>query len=68
MTESKNYKTQQKSLKARQPKNLNHILILSTFEEHTTHGVTKCNNKRCKVCNIIIKENPKPLKTQKRHS
>ena len=38
----------------RQPKNLKRILTSSTFGESTTHGVTKCNNKRCKVCDIII--------------
>ena len=36
----------------RQPKNLKRILI--SFGENTTLGVTKCKNKRYKICNIII--------------
>ena len=27
----------------------------SKFGEYTTHSVSKCKNKRCQVCNIIIK-------------
>ena len=50
MTKSKKYKTQQKSLKARQPKNLKRILTSSTPK-----GITKCNDKRCKLCDIVIK-------------
>ena len=38
----------------RQPKHLQRILTSSTFGENTTQGVTKCNNKRCKICDIII--------------
>ena len=38
----------------RQPKNLKRILTSFTFGENTTQGVTKCNNKRCKICDIII--------------
>ena len=37
-----------------QPKNLKTILISSTFGENTTQGVIKCNNKRCKMCDITI--------------
>ena len=38
----------------RQSKNVRKILTFSTFGENTTQGVTKCNNKRCKICDIII--------------
>ena len=38
----------------RQPKNLKRILTSSTFGENATQGVTKCNNKWCKICDIII--------------
>ena len=38
----------------RQPKNLKRILTSSTFGENTSQGVTKCNNKQCKICDIII--------------
>ena len=37
----------------RQPKNLKRILTSSTFGEHTTQGVNKCNKKRYKICDII---------------
>ena len=40
----------------RQPKNLKRIITSSTFGESTTQGVTKCNNKQCKICDIIIEE------------
>ena len=30
------------------------ILISSTFGENTIQGVTKCKNKRRKICGIII--------------
>ena len=36
-----------------QPKNLKRIITSSTFGENTTQGVTICNNKRCKICDII---------------
>ena len=38
----------------RQPKNLKRILTSSTLGENKTQRVTKCNNKRCKICDIII--------------
>ena len=38
----------------RQPKNLKRILTSSTFGENTIPKDTKCNNKRCKICDIII--------------
>ena len=38
----------------RQPKNLKRILTSTTFGENTIQGVTKCNNKRYKICDIII--------------
>ena len=38
----------------RQPKYLRRILTSSTFGKNTTQGVTKCNNKRCKICDMII--------------
>ena len=39
----------------KQPKNLKNILISSTFgKKNTTLVVTKCKNKRCKICDIII--------------
>ena len=38
----------------REPKNLKRILTSSPFGENTTQEVTKCNNERCKVCDIII--------------
>ena len=37
-----------------QPKNLKRILAFSTFGENKTQGVTKCNYKRYKICDIII--------------
>ena len=37
-----------------QPKNLKKILSSSTFGENTTPGVTKCNKKRYKICDINI--------------
>ena len=40
----------------RQPKNLKIILASSTFGENTTQEVTKCNNKRCKIGDIIIED------------
>ena len=41
----------------RQPQNLKRILTSSIFGENTTQGVTKCKNKRCKICDIIIEDN-----------
>ena len=38
----------------RQAKNLKRIFTSSTFGENTTQKVTKCKNKRCKICDIII--------------
>ena len=38
----------------RQPKNPKRIPSSSTFEKNATQGVTKCKNKRCKICDIII--------------
>ena len=38
----------------KQPQNLKRILTSSKFGENTTRGVTKCNNKRCKICDIIM--------------
>ena len=38
----------------RKPKNLKRILTSSTFGENTIQGITKCKNKRCKICDIII--------------
>ena len=38
-----------------QPKNFKRILNSSTFRKHIMQGVTKCKNKRCGLCNIIIK-------------
>ena len=38
----------------RQPKNLKRILTFSIFGENTTQRVTKCNNKRSKICDIVI--------------
>ena len=35
-------------------KNLKRILIFSTFRENTTQRFCKCNNKRSKICDIII--------------
>ena len=37
----------------RQHKNLKRILTFSTFGENTTQGITKCNNKPCKICDIM---------------
>ena len=39
----------------RQPQNLKIILTSSTFGGNTTQDVTKCKNKRWKICDIIIK-------------
>ena len=49
----------------RQPKNLKRILTSSTFRENTTKGVTKCNNKRCKICHIIIEAKSYTFKNPK---
>ena len=38
----------------RQLKNLKRILTPSTFGKSTTQGLTKCNNKRYGICDIII--------------
>ena len=38
----------------RQPKTLKWILTSSTFRENSTQGGTKCNNKWCKISDIII--------------
>ena len=38
----------------RQPQNLKRIVTSFTFGENTTQEVTKCENKRCKICDIII--------------
>ena len=38
----------------KQTKNLKRILISSTFGENATLGVTKCNNKWCKIYDMII--------------
>ena len=38
----------------RQSKNRKRIHTSSTFEKNTTQGVTKCKNKRSKICDIII--------------
>ena len=41
----------------RQPKNLKQILTRAKFETQnitSVEGVTKCNKKRCKVCDILI--------------
>ena len=46
----------------RQNKNLKRILTFSTFGENTTQGVTKCNNKRCKICDRIIDGKSYPFK------
>ena len=46
----------------RQPKNRKRILTSSTFEKNTTQGVTKCKNKRCKICDIIIEGKSYTLK------
>ena len=46
----------------RQPKNLKRILTPCTFGESITQGVTKCNNKRCKICDIIIEGKSYTLK------
>ena len=54
MTNSKKYQTQQKSLKARD--NLNILKEYSPLlhSEKIQHNTLKYNNKRCKICNIII--------------
>ena len=58
-----------KSLKAiGNQKNLKHTLTPSKFREDKTQGVSKCKNKRCGVCKIIVEGNPIPLKTPKQHS
>ena len=38
----------------RQPENRKRILTSFTFGENTTKGVTKCNNKWCKISDIIL--------------
>ena len=47
-----------------QPKNLKTILTSSTFGENTTQGVTKCNNKRFEICDIIIEGKSYTFKNQ----
>ena len=55
MTKSKKILGTSKIMESqRQPKNLKRILISSTFGENTTQRVTKCNNKQCKICDMII--------------
>ena len=55
MTKSKEILDTTKIMKSqRQSKNLKRILTSSTFRENTAQGVTKCKNKRCGVCDIII--------------
>ena len=55
MTKSKKYETQQKSLKARDNPKLLKESSLVLHSEKTQHKVvTKCNYKRCKICDIII--------------
>ena len=49
----------------RQPKNYKRIITSFTFGEITTQGVTKCNNKRCKICDIIIEGKSSPFKDPK---
>ena len=41
------------------------LLTSSIFGVHTTYGVTKCKNKRCGVCNIIIEGKSYNFETQK---
>ena len=42
----------------RYPQNLKRIHTSSTIgKKNTTHGVTKCKNKRCKICDIITDGN-----------
>ena len=41
----------------RQPKNLKKILTCAKFDmkdDSTLEGVSRCKNKRCKICNILI--------------
>ena len=45
----------------KQPQNLKIILTSSTIRENTKQGVTKCNNKGYKICDMIIEH----LKTRK---
>ena len=52
----------------RQPPNIKRILTLSTLGENTTQGVTKCNNKLCKICDIIIVDKSYNFKTRKPNS
>ena len=49
----------------RRPKTLK-ILTSSTFRENKTQGDTKCKNKRCGVCDIIIEGKPYTFKNPKR--
>ena len=51
-----------------QSKNLKRILTSSTYGENTTQGVTKCNNKRCKIYDIIIEGKSYIFKTRKQNS
>lgn len=41
----------------RQPKNLKRILTQEKKQPEKSPGVEKCNNKRCKICEIIITKN-----------
>ena len=54
MTKSKKNYTQKIIKSQKQPQNLKRIYTFSTLGENTTQGVTKCNKKRCKICDIII--------------
>ena len=46
----------------RQPKNLKQILTSAYLGNYTTQGVTKCNKKRCGVCDILIEGRSYQLK------
>ena len=48
----------------RNPKNLKRILNSSTYGENATQVVTKCNYKRCKICDIIIEGKSYTFKNQ----
>ena len=49
----------------RQPQNLKRILTSSTFGENATQVDTKCNNKRCKISDIIIEAKSHTFKNLK---
>ena len=54
MIELKTYQKKTKIIKNEQSKTLKRTQTPFKFGEHRTNGVSKCENKRCGVCNTIL--------------